>query len=189
MVKGYNVNILYYESNLIQTFFFIKVIIIGHHYPGTCLLGFGKNYYKIVNRYENTIAAQFFGHSHSDFFEIFYEIDKKGKAMKRATNVAFVTPSATTFQDDDPFPTQPNPVYRIYTLDGGYQGSTFNVLRFVTKYLDLKLANKDNVTVWKTEYDTNLAYGLKTLFPQDLDKLVQTMMKNLFSKLTETYLR
>ena len=52
--------------------------IIGHHPPSTCLRAFSWNYYKIVNRYENTIAGQFFGHVHNDQFTVFYdEIDQK----------------------------------------------------------------------------------------------------------------
>ncbi len=55
-----------------------KVHIIGHHPPSSCLAAFSWNYYRIVNRYESTIAGQFFGHVHSDEFTVFYdEIDQK----------------------------------------------------------------------------------------------------------------
>lgn len=51
------------------------VLIIGHIPPGSndCLQVWSSNYYRIVNRYESTIAAQFFGHTHQDEFQLFYE--------------------------------------------------------------------------------------------------------------------
>ena len=52
-----------------------RVLIIGHIPPGSndCLQVWSSNYYRIVNRYESTIAAQFFGHTHQDEFQLFYE--------------------------------------------------------------------------------------------------------------------
>lgn len=52
-----------------------KVHIIGHIPPGSedCLKTWSHNYYEIVARYENTIAAQFFGHTHHDEIEVFYD--------------------------------------------------------------------------------------------------------------------
>jgi sphingomyelin phosphodiesterase len=44
----------------------------------------------LLHRFESTVTAQFYGHTHNDEFAIFYEED-------RATNIAFVTPSITTF--------------------------------------------------------------------------------------------
>ena len=52
-----------------------KVLLIGHIPPGSndCLQVWSSNYYRIVNRYESTITAQFFGHTHQDEFQLFYE--------------------------------------------------------------------------------------------------------------------
>lgn len=52
-----------------------KVHIIGHIPPGyeDCLKIWSHNYYEIIARYENTVTAQFFGHTHSDEFEVFYD--------------------------------------------------------------------------------------------------------------------
>lgn len=52
-----------------------KVHVIGHIPPGhsDCLKVWSRNYYKIVSRYESTIVAQFFGHTHFDEFEVFYD--------------------------------------------------------------------------------------------------------------------
>lgn len=48
-----------------------KVHIIGHIPPGhsDCLKVWSRNYYRIISRYESTITAQFFGHTHFDEFE------------------------------------------------------------------------------------------------------------------------
>lgn len=52
-----------------------KVHIIGHIPPGNqdCLRIWSHNYYEIIARFENTVAAQFFGHTHFDEFEVFYD--------------------------------------------------------------------------------------------------------------------
>ncbi|KAH1019185.1 hypothetical protein HUJ04_009039 [Dendroctonus ponderosae] len=52
-----------------------KVHIIGHIAPGSsdCMKTWSSNFYNIVNRYEHTIKALFYGHSHADEFEVFYE--------------------------------------------------------------------------------------------------------------------
>lgn len=52
-----------------------KVHIIGHIPPGSkdCLKIWSHNYYEIVARYEKTIMGQFFGHTHHDEIELFYD--------------------------------------------------------------------------------------------------------------------
>lgn len=40
-----------------------------------------RNFYDIVNRYENTIVALFYGHSHADEFEVFYETTEFSKKI------------------------------------------------------------------------------------------------------------
>jgi sphingomyelin phosphodiesterase len=55
-----------------------KVHIIGHHPPRMCMVSFSWSYHSIINRYQNTIAAQFFAHTHNDEFMLFYdEADSK----------------------------------------------------------------------------------------------------------------
>lgn len=52
-----------------------KVHIIGHIPPGEddCLKTWSHNYYEVIARFENTVTAQFFGHTHYDEFEVFYD--------------------------------------------------------------------------------------------------------------------
>lgn len=49
--------------------------ILGHIPPGhsDCIKIWSRNYYAIINRFESTITAQFFGHTHFDEFEIFFD--------------------------------------------------------------------------------------------------------------------
>ena len=63
-------------------------------------------------RFENTVVAQFMGHTHNDEYIVFYE-----EGTTRATNIAFISPSVTTWDTV-------NPAYRIYTLDGPYDGAS-----------------------------------------------------------------
>ncbi|RMX37741.1 hypothetical protein pdam_00006577 [Pocillopora damicornis] len=74
-----------------------KVHIIGHIPPGSgdCLTPWSWNYYRIINRYESTVTAQFFAHTHLDEFEIFYD----EKTRKRPTK--YYTKSARHDSCDD----------------------------------------------------------------------------------------
>ena len=148
-------------------------MIIGHIDPRSCLAGFIQNYYKIVNRYESTIVSQYFGHTHHDHLEMFYDLDSNGMPLNRPTGVAFIAPSVTTYQEkENPLFYVSNPAYRIYTIDGAYEGTSFNTLSFTTMYLDLNDANQRNYTEWKVEYDTKTEYGLDSLLPRDFDNLI-----------------
>lgn len=52
-----------------------KVHIIGHISPGyiDCMKVWSRNYYNIIRRFESTVTGQFFGHTHGDEFEIFWD--------------------------------------------------------------------------------------------------------------------
>ncbi len=64
-------------------------------------------------RFENIITNQFFGHTHRDEFKVFYDT----QSGSRPISVGFVTPSVTPH-------TNVNMAYRIFTLDGDYEGTT-----------------------------------------------------------------
>ena len=120
---------------------------------------------------------------------MFYDLDSNGMPLNRPTGVAFIAPSVSTFQDSDAFSYVSNPAYTIYTIDGAYEGSSFNTLSFTTKYMDLNDANQRNVTEWKVEYDTKTEYGLDSLLPSDFDNLINKMLSDLNSPLTEKYIK
>jgi len=145
-----------------------KVHIIGHIPPGSsdCLRVWSWNYYSIVNRYQSTITAQFFGHTHNDEFELFYDEE----TSKIPLSIAYLGPSVTPY-------TAHNPGYRIYTIDGDYKNSSRVVLNHETYILDLMKANNGNVT-WELEYSAKEAYKMKSLLPGDWDDLINRMAKD-----------
>ncbi|XP_034034232.1 sphingomyelin phosphodiesterase [Thalassophryne amazonica] len=153
-----------------------KVHIIGHIPPGLCLGSWSWNYYHIVNRYESTITGQFFGHTHKDEFQMFYDED----TMSRPLGVAFIAPSVTTYINL-------NPGYRVYFVDGNYQGSSRQVLDHETYILNLTEANgiagakgahPEQNPKWTLLYRATEAYGLPSTLPSDCDQLLQIFIKD-----------
>ncbi|CAL1543338.1 unnamed protein product [Lymnaea stagnalis] len=146
-----------------------KVHMLLHIPPGegTCLKAWSYNYYNIVNRYENTIVNQFYGHSHKDWFEMFYD----NVNFKRPVGFGFIAPSITPGSDI-------NPIYRIYTMDGNYTGSSYAVLDFNNFYLNLTEANLSGNPVWQFEYSPKKLYNMTGLYAVDWDNLIQRMEAN-----------
>uniref|UniRef100_A0A8C3M0Z1 Sphingomyelin phosphodiesterase 1 n=1 Tax=Chrysolophus pictus TaxID=9089 RepID=A0A8C3M0Z1_CHRPC len=140
-----------------------KVHIIGHIPPAHCLRSWSWNYYRIVNRFEGTIAAQFFGHTHVDEFEMFYDEE----TLTRPVSVAFVAPSVTTYINL-------NPGYRVYEVDGSYPSSSHAVLDHETFILNLTEANAPGAEPrWQRLYGAREAYGMASTFPTDWDLLIR----------------
>lgn len=83
----------------------------------------------------------FFGHTHRDTFQVFYE----NGTLNDPIQVAYVAPSGTVFS-------QYWPSYRIYTIDGNYEGSSFRVLDHETYMLNLTDANASDKPKWELEY-------------------------------------
>lgn len=147
-----------------------KVHVVAHIPGGSgeLLESWNLVYYKLANRFvpetrrggsfENTIMAHFFGHEHSEEFVLqFEDIDD---AKSRATAVVLSAPSLTTYSNY-------NPAYRIYTVDGVYDGSSYVSLKwgknwqalidFEDYYLDLKQANADPQNPkWQTLFSSVL---------------------------------
>jgi sphingomyelin phosphodiesterase len=160
-----------------------KVHLISHIPSGSsyCIKPFSDNYYKLVNRFENTIAAQFFGHTHVDEFYLYFD---NQNPSNRPTHTAFVAPSLTTFS-------QANPAYKIYTIDGNYTGSTFTVIDEETYWANLTEINANDKVEFKLEYNKRQEYGMKDLSPASYYDLAQRMLKddNLLSKYIQYYHR
>ncbi|XP_011501160.1 PREDICTED: sphingomyelin phosphodiesterase-like [Ceratosolen solmsi marchali] len=159
-----------------------KVHIIGHIPPGQpdCLKIWSKNYYNIINRYEGTIMAQFYGHTHYDEFEIFYDT----KDFKRAINVGYIAPSITPWENV-------NPAYRIYYIDGDHSETTRLIIDHETWTMNLYEANKNDDPKWYKAYSAKDAYLMTSVLPKDWDNLVNRMVqdKDLFEKYHRNYYR
>ncbi|CAH4031126.1 sphingomyelin phosphodiesterase isoform X2 [Pieris brassicae] len=143
-----------------------KVHIIGHIPPGhsDCLKVWSRNYYAIINRYESTITAQFFGHTHFDEFEVFYDPNDLG----RATSVAYVGPSVSPYYDL-------NLGYRIYYVDGDHDATTRLVVDHETWIMNLKEANLFGYPIWYKLYSARSAYMMSALRPEDWDRFIDNM--------------
>ncbi|XP_055686380.1 sphingomyelin phosphodiesterase isoform X1 [Lutzomyia longipalpis] len=146
-----------------------KVHIIGHIPPGhsDCLKVWSRNYYKIVSRYESIVTGQFFGHTHFDEFEIFYDPDD----LSRATNIGYIGPSVTPYNDL-------NPGYRIYYVDGDHGATTRLVVDHESWIMNLREANLYDYPIWYKLYSTRAAYAMKGLRPSDWDEFVTKMAEN-----------
>ncbi|CAF0993021.1 unnamed protein product [Rotaria sordida] len=152
-----------------------KVHLIGHQPPRSCFAVFSWNFNKIINRYENTIAGQFYGHAHSEELMIFYdEINRQ-----RPVSMAYIGPSVTTYS-------YLNPGYRVYTIDGDYQGSSFWTLDYHTVIMNLTASNMYNQTIFLKEYDARDAYQMENLFPNDWNNLIQRLENDIDGPLMGT---
>ncbi|KAJ8119374.1 hypothetical protein O1611_g10623 [Lasiodiplodia mahajangana] len=127
-----------------------RVYIIGHMPPGARdAFHDASNYFdQIVNRYEATIAALFFGHTHLDEFEISYS-NYSQRTSDNAVAVSYISPSMT--------PTSGHPAFHVYDVDP----LTFGVLD-VTTYI----ANTSHPAfhsadgpVWTKYYSARETYG------------------------------
>jgi len=145
-----------------------KVHIIGHQPPSQCTAAYSWNFNKIVNRYENTIAGQFYGHVHSEGLIMFYdEIDSK-----RPVSMAYIGPSVTTYSHY-------NPGYRTYTIDGQYNGSSYWTLDYHTTIMNITASNLMDEPRFAREYDARQTYEMKNLFPSGWDDLIQRLASNM----------
>ncbi|KAK6619763.1 hypothetical protein RUM43_012528 [Polyplax serrata] len=154
----------------------VKVHVIGHIPPGSvdCLKIWGNNFYDIISRYENTVTAQFYGHTHTDEIDIYYDSETK----QRPVSVGYIGPSVTTFVDG-------NPAYRIYTIDGDHKDSSYDVVDFEGWIMDLEKSNRDEVAHWKKLYSAKESYGLSSLLPNDWNAFYERLKTD--DTLMDTY--
>lgn len=149
-----------------------KVHIIGHIPPGQedCLEVWSDNYNRIIERFESTVRGQFFGHTHNDELELFYEPAREHHRGRRPFSVAYVAPSTTTFNSG-------HPAYRMYVVDGNYANSTWAVLDHETYLMNLTEANEDPTREprWHLEYAAKAEFGMQSLEPAEWDDLLNKM--------------
>ncbi|KEF59628.1 uncharacterized protein A1O9_04474 [Exophiala aquamarina CBS 119918] len=118
-------------------------------------------FYSIIRRFSpRTIAAVFFGHTHQDQLQIFYDylpssldpITGKRDTLKvdfsRPLTVGHIGPSITPL-------TGLNAGYRVYQVDS----KTFSVIGAQTYFANLSNSLEWTTPVWELEYDTRSAYS------------------------------
>uniref|UniRef100_A0A7E4V112 Sphingomyelin phosphodiesterase n=1 Tax=Panagrellus redivivus TaxID=6233 RepID=A0A7E4V112_PANRE len=144
-----------------------KVHIISHIPTGDayCLQAWANNYYKLVNRFEGTIMAQFYGHTHFDHFYMYFD---EFDPSSRPTGVAIVGPSVTTYS-------HVNPAYKIYTIDGDYDGSSFTMIDEDTYWANITRANEEDKVTYELEYNRKAAFNMPDLSPASFHDLLMRL--------------
>ncbi|CAD6195707.1 unnamed protein product [Caenorhabditis auriculariae] len=138
------------------------VFVMAHIPPGDseCLEGWAINYYRVIQRFSDTIRAQFFGHDHLDFFTVFYE--DMHNVTSKPISVGYAAPSVTTFENQ-------NPAYRIYDVD---PYSSFKILDYTSYSADLNESTKPTEEPkWEKLYSVKKEYGLRDLSPKSWNQL------------------
>ena len=127
-----------------------------------------RNFNKIINRYAHIVTGQFYGHTHNDEFQIFYNDENY------PTNIAYVAPSMTPYHGL-------NPSFRIYTVSVSGE-----MLGHETYNTDLIEANKhpDQDPPYHLLYSTRTSYNLPDLSPVAWHNFVLRLQsdKSLFKK-------
>ncbi|RVX69897.1 hypothetical protein B0A52_05732 [Exophiala mesophila] len=147
-----------------------RVWIIAHVLTGydgtTSLANPSALFYSIVRRFSPyTIAAVFFGHTHKDQLQLFYDYlpdsinpvtghrDTTKIDYSKPLQVGYVGPSITPL-------TGLNSGYRVYQVDS----KTFEILGAQTYFANINDSLEWTKPVWKREYDVREAYS-NPLFP------------------------
>ncbi|KAK6192488.1 hypothetical protein SNE40_003944 [Patella caerulea] len=142
-----------------------KVHILMHHPTASAgVKPWNLNFFKIVNRYESIIQGHFNGHSHDDFFTVFYDEVN----FTRPISTGFVAGSGTTYSNL-------NPGFRIYTIDGNYTGSSWAILDFDNYVADISELTAKTTPVWVKEYSAKADYNMGSLYPSDWSDLIYRM--------------
>lgn len=150
------------------------VYMFGHYYLADdgCIKYWSYHINALIDRFENTVAGLFFGHSHSDSFHI-----NRGVYSNAPTAVQFVTPSVTTYTDK-------NPSFRLYTGDT----DTKQVVDYHQYRLNLPNANQNPTVspVYDLAYTFKQEYGVSDMLPTTMYGLVLEIANN--ENLALTYL-
>lgn len=135
-----------------------KVHIIGHIPPDNreCTQAWLYNFLRIIDRFYETILAQYYGHTHRDEYRLFYSPGHHEVPI----GLAYIGPSITPF-------TENNPAYRLYYMeDSGILND------HETFYFNLTEANHNNRgPQWKHEYRAMEKFGLDDMSPDSWHNL------------------
>jgi sphingomyelin phosphodiesterase len=132
-----------------------RVYLIGHMPMGQSdsLYDYSAYFDQIVQRYDATIAALFFGHTHRDQWEIAYS-DYNDRTYQTATAMSYIAPALT--------PTSGNPTFRVYSVDP----VTFGVLDYTVYYANMSLPHyQSQGPTWEKYYSVKETYGLLLSLP------------------------
>jgi len=154
-----------------------NVLIIGHISPGSgsCWPVWSAQFQRIIERYHHLIRAQFYGHSHNEYFNLAF--DSTAPSDEKPISIMYIAPSALTDGK--------NPGYKAYYFDGKRQSdSTWEMVDHETWILNVTESNKNKAPAWLKEYSAKETFGLESLRPEAYYKLVLEMVedRDLFEK-------
>lgn len=142
-----------------------KVQIVGHIAPDNreCTSSWVDNFLQIVDRFQETIVSQFYGHTHRDEFRVYYS-PRTGAPIGNA----YIGPSITSFKGN-------NPAYRLYHTST--QGSVIN---HETYFFNLTQANTNGLygPVWRLAYNALVDLKIPSLDPINWDLFIQRLISN-----------
>lgn len=149
-------------------------------------------FYSIVRRFSPaTIAGVFFGHTHEDQIQIFYDYASTSLngTLRNTTdvdynkplNMAFIGPSITPLTGN-------NAGYQLYQVDS----KTFEIMDIKTYFANVSEANTWTAPVWQFEYDSRATYNVNGTWPANAplnatfwNDVTNSMLTN--QSLVETY--
>ncbi|KAF9265105.1 sphingomyelin phosphodiesterase [Marasmius fiardii PR-910] len=125
-----------------------KVWVIGHIPLGKeDIVEDQSNYYdQILQRYKNTVAGHFFGHSHKDEFQIAYS-DYNNQVAANAISFASIGPALT--------PTSGNPAFKVYEVDP----DTFGLMNIRVIFANMSKPSFQTHPTWGELYNARDLYG------------------------------
>ncbi|KAF4583315.1 hypothetical protein EYR38_002064 [Pleurotus pulmonarius] len=125
-----------------------RVWLVAHMPPGRQdALNDQSNYFdQVIQRYKNTIAAQFYGHDHRDQFALAYS-DYNKRTAENAVSMGWIAPAVT--------PRSGNPAFKIYDVDP----DTYEIMDARVYTTDLKEPGFQTTPNWKLYYSARAAYG------------------------------
>jgi len=149
------------------------VIIMGHIPPGhySCDTRWAARYSAVVERFQNTIRGQLFGHTHNDHIEVIKSFNDD-----TAVGSVLIAPSFTTFESL-------HPSFRIIEVDA----ETHQPVNIHQYRLDLNKWNQ-NLTgplEWDLAYSFVEEYGTGDMSFKALDELANKLKED--SDISEAY--
>jgi len=141
-IQEFLVNELHHAEALGQ-----RAWIFGHVPPGASDALYDQtNYYdQIIHRYEKTVAAQFFGHTHRDQFEVGYR-DYEWRSAANAMSFGLIAPALT--------PTEGNPAFTVYDVDS----VTYDILDVKVYFANMSDPMYHIKPTWKLLYSARETY-------------------------------
>ena len=126
------------------------VYIIGHIPSDGCMYQWAARFEAIVDRYSDTIRGQFFGHTHSDLFQVLYTQDGS-----KPVGVQYIAPSLTTITDR-------RPAIREFEVDAD-TGIPVKIRQYRLNLTKYNAMGKVDKILWEETYNSLTEYNMTDL--------------------------